>query len=114
MKKILIVIALVALTIGATAQTVKKDSTGYTYASIADVAIWPATATRISISILSDNLDKDNGAAVFQYRMMDESGVRLKTGSITIEGNAYLQWNANSLENTYQMVCDKLKLTIVD
>lgn len=113
MKKILF-ITLTALSLSATAQTVKKDSTGYTYAQIADVQVWPTAATRISISIVSDNLDKVNGTAVFLYRLMDDAGVRLKGGNVTIDGSDYTQWNANSLESTYDMVCTKLKLVIVD
>ena len=114
MKKILLSIALVAVCLSTQAQSVKKDTTGYTYAQIADVIVWPATATRISISIVSDNLDKENGTAVFLYRLMDDAGVRLKGGNVTIEGSDYTQWDANSLESTYEMVCNKLKLTIVD
>lgn len=114
MKKILF-IALMAFSLSTQAQTVKKDTAqGYTYASIADVAVFPSTATRISIRIISDNLDKESAAAVFYYELLSDNGDKLQRGNVTIDGKTYTQWNANSLESTYQMVCDKLKLTIVD
>ena len=114
MKKILF-IALMAFSLSTQAQTVKKDTAqGYTYASIADVAVWPATATRISIRIVGDNLDKESAAAVFYYELRSEVGDVVRRGNITIAGADYTSWDANSLESTYDMVCDKLKLTIVD
>lgn len=114
MKKILF-IAVMAFSLSTQAQTVKKDSVqGYTYASIADVAVWPAVATRISIRIVNDNLDIDNGSAIFYYELLAEDGTKLRRGNVTIDGSAYTSWDANSIENTYELVCDKLKLTIVD
>ena len=113
MKKILLAATLL-FALNAGAQTVKEDTTvHYTYVSIRPVMVYPNTATRLRLQLASDNLELNVAQAVFKWTLMDENSKALTTGDLTIEKGDYTDWNANSLEDTYSLVADKLKLTIV-
>lgn len=117
MKKILLSIALIAIGVASKAQTIKEDTVvNYTYASIAPEKIFPNTATRIRLIHRGDNLEKNpmRAQAVIHYWLMTEDSKVLFDADITIEKGEYIKWDANSLESTYDMVCNMLNLTIVD
>lgn len=114
MKKILLIAACI-FAMSAQAQTVKKDTTtGVVYAKIQSVKVMDLTATRLSITLVNDNLDPVAGTAKFYYELLTNAGDRVYRGNVVITGEDYTSWNANSIDATYGIVADKLKLTIVE
>ena len=115
MKKILLPSALIiALNVGA--QTVKEDTiVHYTYVSIRTTVIKQDTATRLRVVQCFDNMElsEDRAQTVFHWYLMNDSSRIILDGDQTIEKQDYANWNANSLSDTYSLVADKLKLTIV-
>jgi hypothetical protein len=115
MKRIFFAIAMICA-LQAGAATVKVDTVvHYTYVSIRPVLAYPDTATRLRVVQLFDNLEADPERAqtVFHWYMMNESSKVLADGDLTIEKEDYEEWNSDSLENTYLMVANKLKLNTI-
>jgi hypothetical protein len=101
MKKILIAACLLA-SFTVKSQTIKYDSEhGYQYVSVQPVLSLDDTVTRIYTRLIFDDFS-DN--ATFYYELKNERSETVKRGNLTISGDDYSNWNANSQIEAYQFI----------
>lgn len=84
--------------------------------AIQPITIWVNGQTKIATLLGSESI-QDNLAtmAKFQYWLCDENENQLATGNLTMEGQAYIDWNAQPdiNEDAYVWIAAQLGLTLI-
>jgi len=69
-------------------------------------------ATQLSLTIINDNLST---SATLYYQLLDDNGVQIAEGNLTIDGQDYIDWGSSTDVNTdaYTICANKLNIQLL-
>lgn len=69
-------------------------------------------ATQLSLTIINDNLSI---SATLYYQLIDDNGVQIAQGNLTIDGQDYIDWGSSTDINsdTYTICANKLNIQLL-